>query len=68
MLIPHIPGGDLYYTMRYLVRKDYGLLAVQTQILLSEAGAIALGIICVASIWSIINRLHENNKLKKDTN
>lgn len=45
MLIPEIPGGDLYYTMYYLVQGDYTEFGSYANQVLGEAGAIALGII-----------------------
>lgn len=46
MLIPLIPGGDLYYMMSFLVRGQYEAFGQYAQRVLTEAGAIALGIIC----------------------
>lgn len=54
MLIPLIPGSDLYYTMSYLVNGERGLSLHHAILLLSEAGAIALGIICAAAIAKIV--------------
>ena len=45
MLIPEIPGGDLYYTMYSLIEGDSAKFASLLQLVLAEAGAIALGII-----------------------
>ena len=45
MLIPEIPGGDLYYTMSYLVQGKYMEFGNSSKQVLMEAGAIALGII-----------------------
>ena len=39
-----IPGGDLYYTARYLVGKDFVTFGVFANRVLSEAFAMALGI------------------------
>ena len=54
MLIPLSPGGDLYYMMSFLVRGQYEAFGQYAQRVLTEAGAIALGIICVASLMNII--------------
>ena len=54
MLIPLIPGGDLYYMMSFFVRGQYEAFGQYAQRVLTEAGAIALGIICVASLMNII--------------
>ena len=44
MTIPMIPGGDLYYTARHLVEKDFATFGVFANKVLSEAFAMALGI------------------------
>lgn len=67
MLIPEIPGGDLYYTMYRLLAGDtvgFGLAAKQV---LGEAGAIALGIILAsygAGLWNNI-RLHLHSRPRR---
>lgn len=62
MLIPEIPGGDLYYTMYYLIEKQYNAFGNYSSRVLMEAGAIALGIILVSHmarlIQSIISHVH----------
>ncbi len=54
ILIPLIPGGDLYHMMSNLVRGREADMMNYARLLLMEAGAIALGIICVASVMSIL--------------
>lgn len=54
ILIPLIPGGDLYHMMSNLVRGREADMMNYARLLLLEAGAIALGIICVASVMSIL--------------
>lgn len=60
MLIPLIPGGDLYRCMDALVRTNkeqflaYGTSAV------TSAGAIALGIIAMTAVSHIIFSIHEH--------
>ena len=54
MLIPLIPGGDLYTMMSLLVRGQAEAFGAAVQLVLVEAGAIALGIICVASAANIV--------------
>lgn len=53
MLIPEIPGGDLYYTMYYLVQGRYTEFGISSNQVLVEAGAIALGIILASYIVKI---------------
>ncbi|MGL5434099.1 MAG: threonine/serine exporter family protein [Lachnospiraceae bacterium] len=50
MLIPEIPGGDLYYTMYYLVQGRYPEFGKSSNLVLAEAGAIVLGIILASYI------------------
>lgn len=53
ILIPLIPGGTLYNMMSSLVRSRHELFLHYARQLMEEAGAIALGIICCASLMSI---------------
>ncbi len=57
MLIPLIPGSDLYYTMSNLVNGHQGRFMHHAGLLMSEAGAIALGIICAAAIARLVMTL-----------
>ncbi len=50
MLIPLIPGGDLYYMMDYYVRKSLHEFGAASKKVMTEAGAIAMGIIIGAYI------------------
>ena len=58
MLIPEIPGGDLYYTMYSLVEGDTDKFASLLQLVLAEAGAIALGIILASYAAGLINNIY----------
>lgn len=62
ILIPLIPGGDLYHMMSNLIRGKEADMIRYATLLLQEAGAIALGIICSASIMHVIMRL-KNRKI-----
>ena len=53
MLIPLIPGGDLYTMMSHLTVGAYDDFGWYSRLVITEAGAIALGIICVASVMNI---------------
>lgn len=57
ILIPLIPGGDLYHMMSNLIRGQVDSGLHYARLLLLQAGAIALGIICVASVMSVIMSL-----------
>jgi uncharacterized membrane protein YjjB (DUF3815 family) len=59
ILIPLIPGGDLYHMMSNMVRGQEEQMIHYGRLLLKEAGAIALGIICVASFMSILMGLKQ---------
>lgn len=58
MLIPLIPGGDLYYMMSHLIRGQTEQFGHYAQLVIAEAGAIALGIICAASLINILTGTH----------
>lgn len=60
MLIPEIPGGDLYYTMYSLIEGDSAKFASLLQLVLSEAGAIALGIILASYAAGLVNNIHRH--------
>lgn len=56
MLVPLIPGSDLYYTTSFLIRGQSAEFAERGQSLLWQAGAIAFGIILVSCISHIKKR------------
>ena len=58
MLIPMIPGGDLYYATFYLVQQDMDAFRQQGILLLKEAGAMAIGILAVACLMHLPWKLH----------
>ena len=62
MLIPEIPGGDLYYTMYYLVQGDYAEFGSYANQVLIEAGAIALGIILASYAAKLTVSVHVHEK------
>lgn len=57
MLIPLIPGGDLYYTTSYLVRGMAEECAGSLNLVIREAGAIAFGIILVTCLVQVTMQL-----------
>ena len=59
-LIPEIPGGDLYYTMYSLVEGDTDTFVSLLQLVLAEAGAIALGIILASYAAGLVNNIHRH--------
>lgn len=58
ILIPEIPGADLYYTMYYLVQESYTEFGSSLNKVMTEAGAIALGIILVSHIVRFLKNIH----------
>lgn len=56
MLIPLIPGGDLYRSMTFLVQNDVASFAAGAKFTASEAGFIALGLLLVTTLTQIIHK------------
>ncbi|MBR5247776.1 MAG: threonine/serine exporter family protein [Lachnospiraceae bacterium] len=65
MLIPLIPGGDLYYTTSYLVRDMAEEFAESLNLVIREAGAIAFGIIMVTCFVQVTQQLYNRFKVSK---
>jgi len=57
MLIPLIPGSDLYYTTSYFLRKQMDDCVVSLESLMKSVGAIAFGIVCVTCLVQVISRV-----------
>ena len=66
MLIPLIPGSDLYYCMDALVRSDKEIFITRGTAAVTAAGAIGLGIICTTAlshiVFSIVGHIHRSKK------
>lgn len=62
MLIPLIPGSTLYYAMSYLVNNDSGGFLRYAKQLLTEAGAIALGIISTSAVTRVFLTLLQGRR------
>ena len=58
MLIPLVPGKDLYYFMSALIQGNADEFTRCAQLTLTAAGAIALGVIAVATIVHILMGVH----------
>ena len=69
MLIPLIPGRDPYAMMSALIRGEQAALADRARLLALQAGAIALGVICLSSAVNSIQGLRRGpaSGEKKDT-
>lgn len=62
MLIPLIPGSDLYYATYYLVSDHTVEFAKALRLVIEEAGAIAFGIILVTCIVQVIMKVGNHVK------
>lgn len=66
MLVPLIPGSDLYYCMDALVRSDKETFIIRGTSAITAAGAIGLGIICTTAlshiVFSIVRHMHRPAK------
>lgn len=56
MVIALIPGGNLYYTMFYMVQGHSILFQAYLKLVLQEAASIALGIMIVMSAMQVIQK------------
>ncbi|MBR4057064.1 MAG: threonine/serine exporter family protein [Oscillospiraceae bacterium] len=54
MLVPLIPGGDLYRSMDALIRSEKEYFLAYGSSAITAAGAICLGIICITALTHII--------------
>ncbi len=59
MLVPLVPGGDLYYMMSNLIMDNSALAREYGQLLIMEVGAIAFGIILVSTGLQIYQRIKQ---------
>ena len=64
-LIPHIPGGSLYHTMRYGLDRQWSACLSQAFYTLKLAMALALGIIAVLSLMGVVNVILNKLWLRK---
>lgn len=60
MLIPLIPGSDLYYTTSNLVQGNVEACTEYLSLVVREAGAIAFGIILVTCTVQVIMKVHRH--------
>lgn len=66
ILIPLIPGGDLYHMMSALVRDQHEAFLANARLVLIEAGSIAMGMICASSATSIFCGLRQRWLTKRE--
>ena len=67
ILVPLIPGGDLYRTTYHLVMGNGELFRHQATVLAEESGAMAFGIILVSCLTHVPFRIHKNFRAKGKT-
>ena len=67
-IIPHIPGGALYHTMRYALEKQWSTCFWQAIYTLKLALGLALGIAAVLSILSVYSVIVASVTRKKEKN
>lgn len=65
MLVSLIPGGNLYYSMLYLMQNNMEKFRVYSEQLVWQAGAIAFGILLVTSLTQTILKLLKYQKKKQ---
>ncbi|MGM9942277.1 MAG: threonine/serine exporter family protein [Bulleidia sp.] len=53
-LIPFVPGGAAYYTVFYIIEKEYERSLMYGLSTITQAGAIVLGCVIITSIFSMI--------------
>lgn len=68
MLVPLIPGGNLYYTMSHLVLGEGAQFNVYLKLVLWEASSIALGVMAVVSVVHLIQQMISYGKKKTNIN
>lgn len=66
-VIPHIPGGALYHTMRFALNKEWSLCFSQAMYTLQLALGLALGIAAVLSVLGVIEVVKQRLVRSKET-
>lgn len=65
-IIPHIPGGALYHTMRYALLRQWSDCFHHAFYTIKLALGLALGIVAVLSILSVVEVIKKAIKSKKE--
>ena len=63
-LLPLVPGAGIYYTMKYFVQGQYVEFAEKGVSVLSSAGAIALGVMLVISMFRMMMHISAHRRRK----
>lgn len=66
-IIPHVPGGALYHTMRYALQKQWSACFSQAFYTVKLALGLAIGIVAVLSVLSVVDVIIRVAKHKKET-
>ncbi|MDD7113812.1 MAG: threonine/serine exporter family protein [Lachnospiraceae bacterium] len=66
MLVPLIPGGNLYYTMSHLVLGESAQFNIYLRLVLWEASSIALGVMAVVSVVHLMQQMVSYRKKKTE--
>jgi uncharacterized membrane protein YjjB (DUF3815 family) len=56
-IIPLVPGGNLYYTMNYMIGKNWELSRFYGEKAIITAAAVAAGIMMASSLYSIVIKI-----------
>lgn len=64
-MIPHIPGGALYRTMRFAVEKDWAHCLSQAFYTFKLALALAMGIIVILSVFNVYGLIRSHIRKEK---
>lgn len=67
-IIPHVPGGALYHTMRYALMKQWPECFHQAFYTIKLALGLALGIVAVLSILNVVGVVTKAVRRKKENN
>jgi len=65
-IIPHIPGGALYHTMRFALQREWSACFMKAFYTIKLALGLALGIVAVLSILSVYEVIHKSVMRKKE--
>ena len=64
-ILPLVPGGGVYYTMKFWVQGNYIEFGERGMATLASAGAIALGIMFIISIFRLFAAISARKHLKR---
>lgn len=65
-ILPHIPGGALYHTMRFALERQWAPCLSRAFYTFRLALSLALGIIVVLSLWTLVQKIVSRLLLRKN--